>query len=415
MQIYLVGGAVRNQLLKLPVHERDWLVVGATIDNMLDAGYQAVGKEFPVFLHPKTKEEYALARTERKTGHGYTGFSCISDSSITLEEDLLRRDLTVNAIAQDADGVLHDPYGGLHDIENRILRHVSPAFREDPLRVLRVARFAASFHHLGFTIASGTMKLMQEIVRSGELSHLIPERIWLETDKALKTQAPQVYFQVLRECGALNVLFPEVEALFGVPQTEKYHPEIDTGIHTMMVLEQAAKLTDDTAIRFSALVHDLGKALTPKELLPKHPNHEIAGLVPVKALCQRLKVPNEYQTIALRVCEFHLLSHRAKELRPATVHKLFTALNAWRDPHRLEQFILACKADSQGRLGFENKPYPQEAYFKHLFAAAKKITINSINTSNLVGAEIGLAIKNAQMQAIAQAKQAYLAAEQHEQ
>lgn len=414
MKTYLVGGAVRNQLLGLPVHERDWVVVGATGNALLDAGYQQVGKDFPVFLHPQTREEYALARTERKTGTGYTGFECISDSSITLEQDLLRRDLTVNAIAQDEDGALIDPYHGLADIEQRLLRHVSDAFREDPLRVLRVARFAATFYPLGFRIADETRQLMQQMSASGELSQLTPERVWKETDKALNSSAPQVYFQVLRDCGALAVLFPEVDALFGVPQTEKHHPEIDTGIHTLMVLEQAAQLSVQAAVRFAALTHDLGKALTPVQEWPRHIQHEQRGLQPLRALCQRLKVPKEWQQLALLVCEYHLLCHRAFELRPETVYKLFSALDVWRRPERLPQFLTACEADARGRSGFEHSEYPQAAYFRQLFAAANAVSIRDIDRTGLSGTQIGQAINNARIQAIQQAKQQYQHRQAHE-
>lgn len=409
MKTYLVGGAVRNQLLNLPVDEQDWLVVGATVEQMLDAGYAAVGKEFPVFLHPKTKEEYALARTERKIGHGYTGFECISDSSVTIEEDLLRRDLTINAIAKDEQGQLIDPYGGLKDIENRVLRHVSPAFSEDPLRVLRVARFAASFAHLGFTIAEETQQLMKAMAAEGELEHLVAERVWRETEKALASPSPHTYFQVLRDCGALKVLFPEVDALFGVPQTEKYHPEIDTGIHTLMVIEQAAKLTEDLAVRFAALTHDLGKALTPENQWPKHHQHEKRGLKPLNNLCQRLRVPKELQQVALLVCEFHLLSHQATELRPVIVLKLFQKLDVWRRPERLQQFLLACEADSRGRLGFEDRDYPQASYFTALYQAAKAVNMQSVQTEGLKGAQIGRALQEARLDAVAEAKQHWLA------
>lgn len=407
MKIYLVGGAVRNQLLSLPVLERDWLVVGSSAEEMLNNGFQQVGKEFPVFLHPKTREEYALARTERKIGHGYTGFTFNSDKKITLEEDLLRRDLTINAIAKDDTGQLHDPYGGLDDIQQRLLRHVSSAFREDPLRVLRVARFAAAFHHLNFRIAIETQQLMKEITASGELDHLVAERVWLETEKALRSPAPHIYFQVLRDCGALAVLFPEVDALFGVPQSEKYHPEIDSGIHTLMVIEQAAKLSDDISVRFAALTHDFGKALTPKDQWPKHIKHERRGLAPIKQFCNRLKAPKQLMQIALLVCEYHLLPHNAFDLRSETVYRLFAALDGWRKPEQVEQFILACEADSRGRLGFEHADYPQAAYFRHLFQAASSISIKDIASDGLSGKDIGKAIANARTIAIEHAKTHY--------
>ena len=291
MKIYLVGGAVRDSLLKLPVKDRDYLVVGATQEQMLAKGFHRVGKDFPVFLHPETQQEYALARTERKTGSGYGGFTCHASPDVTLEQDLLRRDLTINAIAQDDDGKLYDPYGGVDDLNNKVLRHVSDAFIEDPLRVLRVARFAARFHAQGFTIADETLTMMANISQSGELEALTAERVFQELDKALSTDNPHIFIDVLEQCGALKVLFPEIHALFGVPQPAKWHPEIDTGIHTLMVLEQAAKLTKDNSVRFAALVHDLGKALSPKEHLPKHHGHGQQGLVPIKALCARIKAP----------------------------------------------------------------------------------------------------------------------------
>lgn len=404
MEIFLVGGAVRNQLLHLPVNEYDWVVVGSTAEQMLAQGYQAVGKDFPVFLHPKSREEYALARTERKVGHGYTGFSCIADPSVSLEEDLLRRDLTINAIAQHANGQLIDPFNGQADIKNKVLRHISPAFAEDPLRVLRVARFAALFAHLGFVIAEETLQLMQSITQAGELEHLVAERIWKETEKALLSASPHIYFQVLRDCGALQVLFPEVDALFGVPQSAEYHPEIDSGIHTLMVLEQAAKLSDDINVRFAALTHDLGKALTPKTQWPKHINHEKRGLAPLKALCKRVKVPNKAAQLAAKVCEFHLLPHRAFELRPNTVYKLFSSLDAWRNAENVEQFLLCCEADSRGRTGFEHIAYPQADYFRALLNAAQKVSINDIAHENLTGKQIGAAIEHARIDAIAEKK-----------
>ncbi len=409
MKTYLVGGAVRDKLLNSPGHEsadRDWVVVGSSIQAMLDAGYHQVGKDFPVFLHPDTKEEYALARTERKSGKGYTGFDCISDSSITLEEDLLRRDLTINAIAQTPESELIDPYGGVDDINNRILRHVSQAFTEDPLRVLRVARFAARFHSLGFSIADETLALMKAISDQGELEHLIPERVWKETEKALQTDSPHIYFQTLRECNSLKVLFPEIDCLFGVPQTEKHHPEIDTGIHTLMVLEQAARLSPNTAIRFAALTHDLGKGITPESKWPKHIAHEHTGVKLVKKLCKRLRVPNDCSELALQVCEYHLHSHRAFELKPSTIQKLFKSLDLYRKPERFEQFLIACEADMRGRKGFENNDYPQREFLNECSQVALGINSKTIDTGNLSGKEIGLAIDNERTQAIAQVKKA---------
>lgn len=407
METYLVGGAVRDQILKLPVHERDWVVVGATAKAMLDAGYQQVGKDFPVFLHPQSKEEFALARTERKIGTGYTGFECISNPHVSLEEDLLRRDLTINAIAQKNDGSMVDPYGGLRDINNKILRHVSPAFNEDPLRVLRVARFAARLHHLGFTVAEETFALMQSMSESGELSDLVPERIWKETEKAMTTESPQVFFRILKDCGALKVLFPELAILFGIPQTATYHPEIDTGIHTLMVLEQAARLTTDITVRFAALVHDLGKGITPQSEWPRHIQHESRGKALVKQLCLRLKAPNNCLELGMLVCEHHLNCHRALELRPITIQKMFRALDLYRRPERLEPFLLACQADACGRLGFEQNPYPQRHYLKTCFQAASGIGSKDINTDGLSGKALGNLIEEKRIAAISEIKKHY--------
>ena len=382
MNIYLVGGAVRDQLLGLNVTDRDWLVVGATPMQLLAEGYQQVGNEFPVFLHPETKEEYALARTERKNGYGYSGFICDFSPEITLEEDLLRRDLTINAIAQDLEGNLHDFYGGISDLEQRILRHISPAFSEDPLRVLRVARFAARFHHLGFKIAPETLLLMKNITRCGELAHLTVERVWLETLKAFHTSSPHIYFQTLRDIGALHILFPEVDALFGVPQPEKHHPEIDSGIHTLLVLSQAKKLTNKASepesVLFAALCHDLGKALTPKDILPHHYGHEYKGVTTTEVLANRLKVPVHIKEFAKLVAEFHTLCHKIMELRPETVIKLFNKLDVWRKPLRFFDFLLVCEADSKGRLGFEEREYPQADYAKQLYAVANKVDVQKV-------------------------------------
>lgn len=364
MKIYLVGGALRDNILNYPVCEKDWVAVGASPDDMLGQGYQQVGKDFPVFLHPQTKEEYALARTERKSGHGYTGFEVHCDPGVTLEEDLLRRDLTINAMAQDSDGNIIDPYGGQRDLEDRVLRHVSEAFVEDPLRVLRTARFAARYHHLGFTVAPETTALMSEIVRQGELAHLPAERIWVELDKALGERHPEVFIEVLRSCGGLQALLPEVEALFGVPQTAKHHPEIDSGIHTLMVVQQAVRLSEQKDVRFAALLHDLGKGVTPESEWPRHIAHEKRGLKLVKRVCQRLKAPNQYRDLALKVCEFHLLCHTARELRGQTVLKLLQNTDALRRPDRFEAFLLACEADARGRLGSEEKDYPQADYLR---------------------------------------------------
>ncbi|WP_028762276.1 multifunctional CCA addition/repair protein [Shewanella colwelliana] len=404
MKIYLVGGAVRDQLLQLPIKDRDFMVVGSTPQEMLQLGYKQVGKDFPVFLHPKTQQEYALARTERKTAAGYGGFSCYAAPDVTIEEDLLRRDLTINAIAQDDAGNLVDPYGGQRDIERRQLRHVSDAFVEDPLRVLRVARFAARFHHLGFSVAPETLTLMQTIAASGELQALTPERVFLELDKALSCQSPQVFIEVLRQCHALPILFPEIEALFGVPQPEKWHPEIDTGTHTLMVLEQSAALSSNNAVRFAALVHDLGKALSPKESLPKHHGHGQKGLAPIKALCERIRVPNEYRDLALLVSDLHQNIHQAFELRPETIIKQFDKADLWRKPERLAQILLACEADMKGRTGFEAQDYPQANYLTSCFNAAKNIDIKPIIASGFKGADIKTELQRQRIEVVAECK-----------
>lgn len=382
MKTYLVGGAVRDQLLGLNVKDRDWLVVGAAPETLLAQGFQQVGADFPVFLHPKTKEEYALARTERKNGLGYNGFICDFSPDVSLEQDLLRRDLTINAIAQDEKGEIFDPYSGVQDLENRILRHVSPAFSEDPLRVLRVARFAARFHTFDFKIAPETVQLMQAMANSGELENLTAERVWLETQKAFATDNPHIYFEVLRNVGALSVLFPEVDALFGVPQPEKHHPEIDSGIHTLMVLEQAKKLSiqadDPESVLFSALCHDLGKALSPKDNLPHHYGHEFKGIKPTENLANRLKVPSHTKEFAKLVTEFHSHSHKMPELRPETVIKLFNKLDVWRKPQRFFDYLLVCEADSRGRLGFEKREYPQAELAKSYYKAAAAVDVQQV-------------------------------------
>ena len=371
---FLVGGAVRDTLLGYPVHERDWVVVGATPKQMLDLGYQQVGKDFPVFLHPQTKDEHALARTERKSGHGYTGFAVHCAPDVTLEEDLLRRDLTINAMAQDVDGTIIDPYGGQEDLANRLLRHVSDAFVEDPLRVLRTARFAARYAHLGFSVAPETLALMTEIVNQDELAHLPAERIWVELDRALGERNPEVFIEVLRDCGALAKLLPELDALFGVPQPEAHHPEIDSGLHTLMSLQQAVKLGGAGDVRFAVLLHDLGKGITPEEELPRHIAHEFRGTKLVKAACKRLKAPNQYRDLALKACEYHLHSHRAMELRGKTLLKLLNATDALRRPDRFEAFLLACEADARGRLGLEDKPYPQGRYLREAREIVMEVT-----------------------------------------
>ena len=392
MEIYLVGGAGRDELLGYPVAERDWVVVGARPEYLLDQGYQQVGKDFPVFLHPESKDEYALARTERKSGHGYTGFAVHCDPAVTLEEDLLRRDLTVNAMARDGVGNIIDPYGGQADLAARILRHVSGAFVEDPLRVLRTARFAARYAHLDFAVAPETIALMADIVSQGELTHLPAERIWVEMERALGERNPEVFIQVLRDCGALEKLLPEVEDLFGVPQTAAHHPEVDTGVHTLMALQQAAKLSADTDVRFAVLIHDLGKGTTPEAEWPRHIAHEQRGLKLVKAACTRLKAPNRHRELALQVCEYHTHCHRALELRGTTILKLFNATGALRRPERFEAFLLACEADSRGRLGFEDRDYPQTDYLRRALAIAREVTAAEFAGQGLEGKALGEAI-----------------------
>ncbi|MCL6334370.1 multifunctional CCA addition/repair protein [Pectobacterium carotovorum subsp. carotovorum] len=388
MKIYLVGGAVRDSLLGLPVTEKDWVVVGATPENLLAQGYQQVGKDFPVFLHPVSRDEYALARTERKSGKGYTGFVCHAAPDVTLEQDLLRRDLTINAIARTERGDLIDPYHGRRDLESRVLRHVSEAFSEDPLRVLRVARFAARFAHLGFQIAEETMALMQKMAHEGELAYLTPERVWKETEKALGTSSPDVYFQVLRDCGALAVLFPEIDNLYGVPAPAKWHPEIDTGIHTMMTVAMAARLSPEIDVRFATLCHDLGKGLTPPELWPRHHGHGPAGVKLVEALCQRLRVPNPIRDLAKLVAEYHDLVHTVQVLQPKTLLKLFDAIDVWRKPQRLEQLALTSEADARGRAGFEENPYPQGDYLREAFRVASQISSAAVVADGFKGIDV---------------------------
>ena len=402
MKTYLVGGAVRDRLLGIAVKDRDYVVVGAVPDDLLRAGYRPVGKDFPVFLHPQTREEYALARTERKTGRGYHAFAFDTDPSVTLEDDLRRRDLTINAIAEDEHGVLIDPFGGARDLEAKILRHVSPAFAEDPVRVLRVARFAARYAKRGFRIAEETLVLMRAMVADDEVDHLVPERVWAETQKALSEKTPSAFVRALRECGALRVLFPEIDALYGVPQRAEFHPEIDSGIHTEMVVDMAARLAPgDALVGYCALVHDLGKALTPKDVLPKHIGHEHRGLEPVAAVSARFKVPAEYAALAQLVCKLHLLAHTALELKPATVLGLFEQLDAFRRPERVESFLIACEADKRGRLGSSEAAYPQAEFLRRAFAATKTIGAKEFVDRGLSGPAIGEAMRKARIDAIA--------------
>ncbi len=403
LETYLVGGAVRDRLLGRKGSDRDHVVVGATPERMLELGFRPVGRDFPVFLHPETHEEYALARTERKSGRGYHGFTFLADPSVTLEEDLARRDLTINAIAEHIDGTLVDPYGGVRDIEARVLRHVSPAFAEDPVRILRIARFAARFTPLGFTIAEETLQLMRKMVAEGEVDHLVPERVWAEMQRALAEPAPQAFVSTLRSCGALARLLPEVDALYGVPQRPEFHPEIDTGVHLEMVLGQAARLAPGNAlVGYCALVHDLGKGVTEAELLPRHHGHDAAGVPLVEAVSQRLKVPTEYARAARLVCRWHLLAHAALTLKASTVLSLFDRLDAFRRPSTLEVFLLACEADQRGRLGRDELPYPQAGYLRAAFTVARAVEVrNLVLPAEAQGPLIAQALRRARTRAIA--------------
>ena len=396
MEIYLVGGAVRDKLLGMAVKDRDWVVVGATPEEMTERGYKMVGADFPVFLHPETKEEYALARTERKSGRGYKGFTVYAGADVTLEQDLARRDLTINAMAEDSAGSLFDPFHGAADLKLGILRHVSPAFAEDPLRVLRVARFAARF---GFPVAGETLALMHTIVAAGEMEMLVAERVWSELERALGEKQPARFFEVLRECGALQRLLPELDALFGVPQPPQPHPEIDTGVHTLMVLTQAARLSTDARVRFAALVHDLGKGTTPAAQWPKHHGHEQRSVALVRAVCERFRVPNEFRDLAVLVARYHAHCHRAAELRDDTLLETLEALDAFRRPERVEAFVLACEADARGRTGYEDRLYPQADIFRQAYAAARAVDTAAIATGRS-GPEIGAAIRSARIVAI---------------
>ncbi len=411
MDIYLVGGAVRDKLLGLPVKERDWVVVGSTPAEMLRNGYRPVGKEFPVFLHPETHEEYALARTERKTAPGYTGFVVHASPEVTLEEDLRRRDLTINAIAEHSDGTLIDPFKGREDLAQGILRHVSEAFVEDPVRILRVARFAARFSRYGFKVAHSTHALLQRMVGSGEVDHLVAERVWAETFKALNEATPSRYFEVLHRCGALAVIFPELERLFGVPQPAQHHPEIDTGVHTLLVLDQAARLSALTRVRFAALVHDLGKGETPVEILPRHIGHEQRSVTLIEALCKRLRIPNDFRDIAVKVARYHSHCHRAFDLRPGTLLETLMRLDAFRQPGQLEEFLLACEADIRGRTGLEDRPYPQADLFRAACAAARAVNAQALAEQGLQGAALGERLRELRTQAVAQVCAQFLSQE----
>lgn len=407
MKTYLVGGAVRDKLLGRPVTEQDWVVVGATPEQLQTQGFTPVGKDFPVFLHPETKEEYALARTERKTGHGYAGFSFYCGKEVTLEEDLIRRDLTINAMAEDEQGNIIDPYGGLPDLQQKILRHVSPAFAEDPVRILRIARFAARYHSYGFHVAKETNELMRGMVSNGEVDHLVAERIWKETERALAEPNPEVFIQVLRDCGALQRIFPEIDALFGVPQTATHHPEVDTGIHTLMSLQQTVKLTNNTCIRFATLLHDLGKGSTPVEELPRHIAHEERSLPLVRKLCEHIAAPRDYKELALMVAQWHTHCHRAMELKPATILKVLQSNDAFRRPERFLQFLICCEADARGRTGFEDRDYPQADFFRRALSAAQKIDLAPLREKGLTGQAFGEAITRLRLDKITELKQTF--------
>jgi len=406
MKTYLVGGAVRDELLGLTPGDRDWVVVGATPEEMRAQGFKAVGRDFPVFLHPHTGEEYALARTERKSGRGYRGFVVQSDPNISLEEDLLRRDFTINAIARDPlSQQLIDPYNGVRDIEQRLLRHVGPAFVEDPVRVLRAARFLARLALHGFSLATETAELMRHMVASGELDALVPERVWQELRRALRAAQPSAFLRCLHQCGALAAILPEVHALYGVPQRAEFHPEIDSGDHIERVCDKAAQLAPgDDLIGFAALTHDLGKALTPKSEWPRHIQHEQLGLKPLATLCQRLKVPSEHQQLAKIMCAEHSNVHRIDELRPSRILELFTACDGFRKPQRIAQLALACECDARGRLGFENNPYPQGQRLQQLHAVACTVKVSELNIVGLSGPALGQAVKQARIEAIARAR-----------
>lgn len=406
MQIYKVGGAVRDRLLGRPVTDIDWVVVGATAEQMLAKGFRPVGSDFPVFLHPKNGEEYALARTERKSGHGYGGFTFYASPQVTLEEDLIRRDLTINAIAEDEHGNLIDPYHGQQDLEARLLRHVSPAFAEDPLRVLRVARFAARYAGLGFKIAPETLELMRQLSTSGELQTLTAERCWKEISRALMEDHPEVFIEALRRCGALEVLLPEVNALFGVPQPEIHHPEIDSGAHTLAVLQQAALHHQPLTVRWACLLHDLGKGLTPEAQWPRHIAHEHRGVRLIKAVNERYKAPRDCQELALLVGEYHTHGHRALELKASTLLELLQRFDVYRRPQRFEEFVAACEMDAKGRLGLENRPYPQADYLRGAALAAQTVAVQPLLEQGFKGPELGEALKRERLEALQRYKDA---------
>lgn len=400
MQIYKVGGAVRDRLLGRPISEVDWVVVGASAEQMLELGYRPVGADFPVFLHPQTGEEYALARTERKSGRGYGGFTFHASPDVTLEQDLIRRDLTVNAMAEDDQGNLIDPNNGQQDLEARILRHVSPAFAEDPLRVLRVARFAARYAPLGFSVAPETLMLMRQLAESGELAHLTAERSWKEISRALMEPRPDVFVQVLRDCGALAALLPEVDDLFGVPQPQAHHPEIDTGVHVLSVLRQCAEHDQPLNVRWASLLHDVGKGLTPEDEWPRHIAHEQKGLRLIQAINERCKAPRDCAELAMLVGEFHTHGHRALELRPSTLLELLQRFDVFRRPQRFAEFVAACEMDARGRLGLEQREYPQGAYLLGAAEAARQVPVKPLLEKGFKGAELGEALNRERLQAL---------------
>jgi tRNA nucleotidyltransferase (CCA-adding enzyme) len=400
VDIYLVGGAVRDELLGRPVGERDWVVVGATPAELESRGYQSVGRDFPVYLHPDTREEYALARLERKVAPGYRGFTTEFSPSVTLEQDLARRDLTVNAMARDSSGNIIDPFGGRKDLEKRVLRHVSPAFAEDPVRILRVARFIARFASLGFSVAPETSTLIRRMVESGEADALVPERVWRELARALDESTPRAALELLRETGALRVILPELDALFGVPQRPEWHPEVDTGEHTLLALQVAASRGASQAVRFAVLVHDLGKALTPRSEWPRHHAHETLGLPAIEALCARLKIPQEHRELGLLASRFHTHVHRGLELRPSTLLELLEHCDAFRRPARFTEFLEACECDARGRLGFAEKPYPQRARVEQALEIARAISLSESERTGLDGAAIGERLRSKRLAAL---------------
>lgn len=400
MQVYRVGGSVRDRLLDLPVKDVDWVVTGSSPEQMAELGYKPVGREFPVFLHPETHEEYALARTEKKVSRGYAGFSFNTDPSITIEQDLERRDLTINAIAESDNGDLIDPFNGQQDIKQRVLRHVSDAFVEDPVRVLRIARFAARFAHLGFQIADETLTLIEQIGASGELDSLVAERVWDEMQRALGEDDPQVFFTSLRQANVLHTLFPEIDNLFGVPQTAQYHPEVDTGIHLMLALKKSAELKLDTDVRFAVLMHDLGKATTPADILPGHRGHEQRGVELVRRFCKQWKVPKAYRELALITCEFHTHIHRMYEMKASTILRLFQNTDAFRRPDRFRKMTQACVADVRGRKGFENEPYPQAEYANQLLQQLNQLDLAPIIDQGIPGPQLKESINDFRLKAL---------------